>query len=63
MTALKAAPIVHHQAKDLLRAAQGAPLEPLEPGISANARQRRESLFGWSTTTSVIAGVLAGASR
>jgi glycosyltransferase involved in cell wall biosynthesis len=27
------------------------------------ARERRESLSGWSTTTSVIAGVLAGASR
>jgi glycosyltransferase involved in cell wall biosynthesis len=27
------------------------------------ARERRESLPGWSTTTSVIAGVLAGASR
>jgi glycosyltransferase involved in cell wall biosynthesis len=27
------------------------------------ARERRESLFGWSTTTSVLAGVLAGASR
>ena len=27
------------------------------------ARERRESLSGWSTTTSVLAGVLAGASR
>jgi glycosyltransferase involved in cell wall biosynthesis len=27
------------------------------------ACERRESLFGWSTTTSVLAGVLAGASR
>jgi glycosyltransferase involved in cell wall biosynthesis len=27
------------------------------------ARERRESLSGWSTTTSVIADVLAGASR
>ncbi len=27
------------------------------------ARERRESLAGWSTTTSVLAGVLAGASR
>jgi glycosyltransferase involved in cell wall biosynthesis len=27
------------------------------------ARERRESLCGWSTTTSVLAGVLAGASR
>jgi glycosyltransferase involved in cell wall biosynthesis len=27
------------------------------------ARERRESLSGWSTTTAVIAGVLAGASR
>jgi glycosyltransferase involved in cell wall biosynthesis len=27
------------------------------------ARERRESLPGWSTTTSVLAGVLAGASR
>jgi glycosyltransferase involved in cell wall biosynthesis len=27
------------------------------------ARERRESLRGWSTTTSVIAGVLAGATR
>jgi glycosyltransferase involved in cell wall biosynthesis len=27
------------------------------------ARERRESLFGWSRTSSVLAGVLAGASR
>ena len=27
------------------------------------ARERRESLSGWSATTSVLAGVLAGASR
>jgi glycosyltransferase involved in cell wall biosynthesis len=27
------------------------------------ARERRELLSGWSTTTSVLAGVLAGASR
>jgi glycosyltransferase involved in cell wall biosynthesis len=27
------------------------------------ASERRESLSGWSTTTSAIAGVLAGASR
>jgi glycosyltransferase involved in cell wall biosynthesis len=27
------------------------------------ARERRESLAGWSTTTSLLAGVLAGASR
>jgi glycosyltransferase involved in cell wall biosynthesis len=27
------------------------------------ARERRESLFGWSTTTSALADVLAGASR
>jgi glycosyltransferase involved in cell wall biosynthesis len=27
------------------------------------ARERRASLSGWSTTTSVLAGVLAGASR
>ncbi len=27
------------------------------------ARERRESLSGWSTTTSVVAGVLAGAAR
>ena len=27
------------------------------------ARERRESLPGWSTTASVLAGVLAGASR
>ena len=27
------------------------------------ARERRESLSGWSTTASVVAGVLAGAAR
>ena len=27
------------------------------------ARERRDSLAGWSTTTSLIAGVLAGAAR
>jgi len=31
--------------------------------LRRSARQRRESLCGWSTTTSVLAGVVAGASR
>jgi glycosyltransferase involved in cell wall biosynthesis len=31
--------------------------------LRSAARERRESLSGWSTTTSVLAGVLAGAAR
>jgi glycosyltransferase involved in cell wall biosynthesis len=35
----------------------------LRARLRGAARERRESLPGWSTTTSVLAGVLAGASR
>jgi glycosyltransferase involved in cell wall biosynthesis len=44
-----------------LRAWLGDP--ELRGRLRRAARERRESLPGWSTTTSVIAGVLAGASR
>jgi glycosyltransferase involved in cell wall biosynthesis len=35
----------------------------LRERLRRTARERRESLAGWSTTTSVVAGVLVGASR
>ncbi len=35
----------------------------LRERLRRGARERRESLFGWSTTTSALADVLAGASR
>jgi glycosyltransferase involved in cell wall biosynthesis len=44
-----------------LRAWLGDP--ELRGRLRRAARERRESLPGWSTTTSVNAGVLAGASR
>jgi glycosyltransferase involved in cell wall biosynthesis len=35
----------------------------LRAGLRRAARERRESLSRWSATTSVLAGVLSGASR
>ena len=45
------------------RCGPGSATPSCEARLRRAARERRESLAGWSTTTSVLAGVLAGASR